>query len=175
MALPRGYSHIEIRPARIPEDLPAIQAVNEQAFARNGSGTFEKLLASAEGITALLAVSGSNVIGDIIFAPAVVDTTSGPLQGMGLGELGVRPAFQRQGVGQALVHAGLEQLRAKDCPFVLVVGHANYYPRFGFVPGSRLGLRCQWSKVPEESFMVLVLDTAAMADAAGVVRFRDIQ
>jgi putative acetyltransferase len=163
-----------IRAARIPDDLPAIQRVNEQAFAREGAGMFEQLLASNDGVTALVAVRDDEIVGNVIFAPACVEAPSGPLRGMGLGELGVLPALQRQGIGKALVNAGLDVLRASSCPFVIVVGHAAYYPRFGFVPGSRLGLRCQWDKVPDETFMVLCLDAEAMRGVSGVARFRGI-
>lgn len=148
--------------------------MNEQAFARQGAGIFDKLLAANDGVTALVAIRGGDLVGDIIFTPALVDTAAGPLQGMGLGELGVLPSCQRQGIGKTLVQAGLGLLREQGCPFVIVVGHATYYPRFGFVPGSSLGLRCQWDKVPEQSFMALVMDAGAMAGARGVARFRDI-
>lgn len=165
---------VEIRSARVPADLPAIQAVNEQAFGRSGRGIFEKLLAASEGVRALVAVRDGAVIGDVIFTPVTLETAAGIIHGMGLGELGVLPGHQRQGVGTRLVHAGLDVLRAESVPFVIVVGHASYYPRFGFEPGSRHRLRCQWEKVPDETFMVLPLDIATMRGVAGVARFRDI-
>lgn len=165
---------IEIRHPRVPDDLAAIQAVNEQAFKRRGAGVFEKLLAANDGVVALVAVRNGAIVGDVIFTPALVETASGPLRGMGLGELGVLPGLQRQGIGVALVNAGLDRLRTSRCPFVIVVGHASYYPRFGFVPGSRLSLCCQWDKVPDETFMALYLDPQAMRGVTGVARFRDI-
>ena len=54
-----------------------------------------------------------------------------------------------------------------------IVGHPEYYPRFGFAPGSRHGLACQWESVPDAAFMVLVLDANAMAGVSGIVRYRD--
>ncbi len=93
---------------------------------------------------------------------------------MGLGELAVLPEFQRQGVGTMLANAGLDILRGRNCPFVIVVGHATYYPRFGFRPGSQLELTCQWESIPDESFMALILDRDAMGGVTGVARFAGI-
>ena len=79
----------------------------------------------------------------------------------------------RGGIGSRLVEAGLQILRKQDCPFVIVLGHPGFYPRFGFVPASRHGLTCQWEGVPDEAFMVLVFDEAAMAGVNGIARYRD--
>ena len=71
--------------------------------------------------------------------------------------MAVTPDRQRQGIGSELVQAGLEILRKQGCPFVIVLGHPAFYPRFGFVPASRYGLISQWEGVPDAAFMVLVL------------------
>jgi putative acetyltransferase len=79
---------------------------------------------------------------------------------------------RRQGVGTKLVEAGLTLLRDRRCPFVIVLGHPEYYPRFGFQPASRRGLRCSWEGVPDDAFMALVLDEDALRGASGTVRYR---
>ena len=55
--------------------------------------------------------------------------------------------------------------------FVIVLGHPDYYPRFGFERASLHGLLCQW-EVPDEAFMVLILDAAVLAGSSGVARYR---
>jgi putative acetyltransferase len=92
--------------------------------------------------------------------------------GMALAPLAVLPEYQRQGIGSALVKAGLQILHSRCCPFVMVLGHPGYYSRFGFEPASRAGLRSQWEGVPDEVFMVLILDSSSMADVAGIARYR---
>ena len=87
--------------------------------------------------------------------------------------MAVRPDRQRQGVGSQLVRDSLAVLRARGCPFVVVVGHPEYYPRFGFQPASAYGLASQWDAVPDEAFMALVLDAHAMDGVSGVARYRD--
>jgi putative acetyltransferase len=87
--------------------------------------------------------------------------------------MAVRPDRQRQGIGSMLVRAGNEIARERGYPFVIVLGHPEYYPRFGFVPASRHGLSCQWDGVPDEAFMVMILDEAVLAGVSGVARYRD--
>jgi putative acetyltransferase len=85
--------------------------------------------------------------------------------------MAVLPEHQRRGVGAALIEAGLARLRVADCPFVVVLGHHGYYSRFGFVPASRFGLRCEWD-VPDDAFMVYPFDSAVTSAAAGLIRYR---
>jgi len=157
-------------------DLEAIRRINVQAFEReeSGVGVFDQLRATRTDLVSLVAEADARVIGHVLFAPASVMGSSGEIAGMGLGQLAVVPGYQRQGVGSALTRRGLELLREVACPFSIVVGHASYYPRFGYVRGSTLGLRCQWPGVPDESFMVLVLDAPRMVGANGVARFDGI-
>ncbi len=156
-------------------DRAAIRDINRQAFRMQQPGTFEKLLDTLDDVCAWVAVGpGERVVGHIIFTPALASGERAEIAGMGLGELAVLPEYQRQGVGTRLGRTGLDTLRAARCPFVIVVGHASYYPRFGFRPGTGIGLRCQWEKVPAESFMALVFDEVAMRGVRGVARFRDV-
>jgi putative acetyltransferase len=93
--------------------------------------------------------------------------------GMGLAPVAVLPAYQRQGIGTHLVKRGIEMLRSRSCSFIVVLGHPEYYPRFGFARASMHGVRCQWDAVPDEAFMILVLQQAAMEGVSGVARYRD--
>lgn len=67
---------------------------------------------------------------------------------------------------------GLEILKSKNCPFVIVLGHPEYYPRFGFERASQYGLLSQWEGVPDEAFMVLVMDTTALDGVSRVAKYR---
>ncbi len=68
--------------------------------------------------------------------------------------------------------AGLARVQAAGAPFVFVIGHPAYYPRFGFVPASRHGVRCQWPDIPDEAVMLLVLDAGRAMPLAGEARYR---
>ena len=69
------------------------------------------------------------------------------------------------------MRAGIARLASSDCTFMIVLGHADYYPRFGFEPASRYGVRSEW-EVPDESFMILVLHEPVMQGISGVARYR---
>lgn len=161
-----------VRPAG-PADRAAIREINRQAFGTAVPGTFEKLLATLDDAVALVAELDGQLLGHVVFTPARIEAPGRTLHGMGLGELAVLPAHQRQGIGRRLAETGLARLAAAGCPFCIVVGHATYYPRLGFERGALHGLHCQWPRVPEESFMVRVLDAAALRGVTGVARFRD--
>ncbi|URM89000.1 N-acetyltransferase [Streptomyces sp. MRC013] len=74
-----------------------------------------------------------------------------------LAPVAVAPPYQRRGAGQAVVRAVLDAARLAGEPLVLVLGHPGYYPRFGFVPASRYGIRASFD-VPDEAMMALRLD-----------------
>jgi putative acetyltransferase len=69
------------------------------------------------------------------------------------------------------VRTGISRLASSDCAFVIVLGHADYYPRFGFEPASRYGVRSEW-EVPDDGFMILVLNESVMQGISGVARYR---
>jgi putative acetyltransferase len=164
---------ITIRPEE-PRDHSAVHALNLAAFEGGPEAELvDTLRASCPDHLALVAEEGRRVVGHILFTPVVVDSTAGSAEGMGLAPMAVLPGLQRQGIGSALVGRGLEILADRSNPFVIVLGHPEYYPRFGFERASRHGLRSQWDGVPDEAFMVKVFDTGALPVGGGVARYRD--
>jgi putative acetyltransferase len=156
-----------------PADIAAVRNINERAFGRLAEGTVVDLLREAcPHAVSLVAAEDGKILGHILFSPvSVAHGLSGP-QGMGLAPLAVAPERQRQGIGSMLVRAGIDAMRERDCPFIIVLGHPGYYARFSFVPASGRNLLCQWGGVPDEAFMVLVLDECAMAGVSGVASYR---
>lgn len=163
---------ITIRPQQHDTDLEEICAINAAAFAEHGgTEAFDRFRAERDDIISLVASSGEEIIGHVLFSPVTLVTPSGKVAGMGLGQLAVKPEWQNQGIGTKLGAAGITELRAGDCPFIIVIGHAKYYPRFGFEAGSSHGVTCQWEGVPDETFMVLFLDSAQRDSLQGVASF----
>ncbi len=163
---------INIRAQKTAEDIAAIHAVNTEAFDRHGeTAAFDEFRESRNDIVSLVATEDERILGHVLFSPVTLQRANGPASGMGLGQLAVLPEYQRRGIGQLLTRQGLQQVRKTDCPFVIVVGHASYYPRFGFEPGTNHGIRCQWQGIPDDSFMVLFLDDKQRPNLTGTAYF----
>ena len=60
-----------------------------------------------------------------------------------------------------------------QCPFIIVLGHPEYYPRFGFERASLYGIKCQWEGIPDDAFMILWLDKSKMNRVSGLAKYRD--
>jgi len=164
---------ISIRRER-PEDIAVIRTVNETAFDQSTEADIiDALRDVCADVLSLVAESDDEIVGHILLSPVTIEGGSQSRQGMGLAPMAVTPDRQRQGIGSELVQSGLEILRKQGCPFVIVLGHPAFYPRFGFVPASRHGLTSQWKGVPDAAFMVLVLDASSMAGVTGVARYRE--
>jgi putative acetyltransferase len=161
---------IEIREEE-PRDQAAIRRLNEVAY-ENGpeAAVVDKLRASCDKYLSFVAIDQDAVVGQILFTPATLD--NGGLVGMGLAPMAVLPSHQRQGIGSMLVRHGLETLRRSGCPFIIVLGHPQYYPRFGFGRASHYKLLSQWEGIPDEAFMVVVFNRDALPKAGGIVRYR---
>jgi putative acetyltransferase len=168
---------MEIRPEQ-PEDVPAVHRVNSAAFGRDAEARLVDLLWDAGAVIAsLVAVDKAGekvgdeeeVVGHILFSPVTLDGCDGSIAG--LAPMAVLPGRQRSGIGSALVERGLAACRDAGIHAVVVLGHPEYYPRFGFVPASRFGLGCEYP-VPDEVFMALELTPGALQDCRGTVRYR---
>jgi len=151
-------------------DAEAIGQVNVAAFGRTLEADLVDLLRDrGKLLVSMVAQSDSAIVGHIAFSRVVVGSHAAVL-GVGLAPMAVLPPMQRQGIGSALVRGGLDRCRRLQYEFAVVLGHAAYYPRFGFVPASRFALRCAWD-VPDDVFMALELRSGALAGLAGAVAY----
>jgi putative acetyltransferase len=125
------------------EDLNYILEVEKQAFGYDKEARLvTELLAdkTAEPIVSLLAFYKDEAIGHILFTRAYFENQEiQPMMHI-LAPLAVKPEYQQQGVGHMLIQIGIETLLEKGSNLVFVLGHKDYYPKYGFLPNaSRLG------------------------------------
>ena len=154
-------------------DHAAIREVNALAFGREVEARLvENLRRLPDFIPelSLVAAETGRVVGHILFSPMTIETKDGAVPALALAVLAVRPEFQNQGIGSALVREGLERCRSLGHRIVVVVGHPEYYPRFGFSPARARNLEAPFP-VPDEAFLVLGLVPGALDNVAGVVRY----
>jgi putative acetyltransferase len=127
-------------------------------------------LRGAQDYLSLVATIDERVVGHILFTPVTIEP---PVDRRiaGLAPMAVRPEHQRSGIGGQLIRAGLEECRRNGYVAVVVLGHPEYYPRFGFVPAHTFGLTCEFPS-PPEAFMAIELESEALNGVRGVVRYR---
>lgn len=161
-------SNVLIRPER-PSDSYAVRRVHDLAFGTPDEYQVVEALRTNGGMTlALVAEVDGEIVGQITFSPVTIDRE---YQAIGLGPVAVLPEHQRQGIGSRLIREGLDAVREAGHEAVFLVGHPEYYPRFGFVPASRFGVR--WERpCPDDAFMALELKPGALQGKAGILRYR---
>ena len=160
-----------IRPEE-PRDFHAIRRVNELAFAGPIEANLVEALRDADAvILSLVAEVAGNVVGHILFSAVTIETAAGEVTAVALAPMAVHPEHQHKGIGSQLVGEGLRELQRRGYEAVVVVGHPEYYPRFGFARASGFGLRCAIA-CPDEAFMAIELRPRALAKRAGLVRYR---
>ncbi len=162
-----------IRPRRRPDDA-ALAHLHEAAF---GNPAEARLVAALHGtgqavvslVAELPGVLPSPIVGHILFSRVqVAGCTPGSV--LGLAPMAVLPEHQRTGIGSELVRRGLLACHAHGAIACVVLGHPEYYPRFGFQPADTFGLHCEYD-VPREVFMAQELVTSALGEASGLVRY----
>jgi len=155
-----------------PEDKVAIRNVNEEAFSQKEEAEIIEKLRNRGVLTiSLVAIQDGEIVGHIAFSPVVIESESSNFEAIALAPMAVLPMYQRQGIGSEMVRAGLEECRRLGHEIVVVLGHPDYYPRFGFILAKPKGIDCEF-EVPEEAWMILELREAALAGRRGVVRFQ---
>jgi putative acetyltransferase len=160
-----------IRPEK-PEDFPEIRRVVSEAFGQAAEADLvDALRRNGNVFLSLVAEREGAVIGHILFSAVNFETTEPQAAGQGLAPLAVSPEAQNQGVGSALVKEGLDCCRRAGVAYVVVLGHPSYYPRFGFQPASRFGIRSEYDSA-DEAFMLIELQSRALQGCAGIVKYQ---
>jgi putative acetyltransferase len=164
-----------IRP-EIPSDRDAIFQVNAQAFGRDEEARLvDSLRQSSAFIPALSLVAGlpghaPQIVGHILFTRMSVKDADRSHDALALAPLAVMPAHQKRGIGSALVRHGLAESTRLGHRIVIVLGHPDYYPKFGFLPASRFGIRAPFEARPE-AFMALELQAGALRHVHGEAEY----
>ena len=155
-----------------PADRETVHALNAAAFGQPAEADLVDALRHEAAVISLVAEAGGRLVGHILFSPVTLPDHDS-LAIAGLAPMAVSPAQQRQGVGSALIHAGLDACRREGFGAVVVLGHPAYYPRFGFEQAADHGIDCEYD-VPPEAFMVLELRPGYLQGASGTIRYHPV-
>ena len=155
------------------EDIEDIHLVNRLAFGQEDEAVLVERIRESSGFIpelSLVAVKDSQVIGHILFSQIQVETDAENVTVLSLAPMAVLPEFQNAGIGSQLVKAGLKKCQELDYTIIVVIGHPEYYPRFGFIPARKKGLIPPFS-VPNEAFLVCELVPDALEGIEGKIKY----
>ena len=164
---------VHIRP-ETKDDIRKIWRVNASAFDTEAKKNLvDSLRKSGIPLISLVAEANEKLIGHILFSPVSLSGTKANVKMAGLAPMSVLPDHQKQGIGAALVQKGLKLCTSNGYKAVVVLGHPDYYPKFGFVPSSRFGIKSEYD-VPDEVFMIRELETSALSEFKGIVKYHPL-
>jgi len=155
------------------EDFDAIHEVNRLAFGQEDEAFLvQRIWNSSQFIPelSLVASKEGQIVGHILFSLIDIEGQHGNRSVLSLAPMAVHPDFQNQGIGSKLVREGLKKCQQLGYEIVIVIGHPNYYPRFGFAPARQKGLEASFP-VPDEAFMVLELVPNSLTGLKGTVKY----
>jgi putative acetyltransferase len=159
-------------------DLSDVLCVESEAFGRDEEARLvRELLAdpSAKPVLSLLAYKHNRAVGHILFTRAQLADSEETLSSVILAPLAVVPGVQKQGIGGQLIHQGLKHLNEAGTDLVFVLGHPEYYPRYGFEPAGRLGFEAPYP-IPDKhanAWMVQALRPGLIGSVSGRVLCAD--
>jgi putative acetyltransferase len=156
--------------AETPADVDTIRELTRQAFGRDFEADLVDALRAdpAAWLTPELSIvtttPDGEIVGHALFTRVHIDDTPA----LSLGPVSVVPAYQNQGVGSAAIRAGLAVATERGEHAVVLLGHLDYYPRFGFGPAAKAGISATFEAGPH--LMALGLDASRLLPA-GVIHY----
>ena len=150
-------------------DIDGIREVELLAFGRpEEADLVDALRAHGKVTLSLVAKDGGQIVGHVMFTPGRIGET--PVEA--LAPVAVRPGRHGQGIGSALIRAGLERMRQSGHKVVIVEGNPKYYLRFGFLDATPLGITCEFNP-PPGCFMVQALAGGALVGVQGTAQYAE--
>ena len=151
------------------KDHKAIREVNCRAFGCDDEANLvDQLRRDGSVVMSLVAVVDNRVEGHILFSDLPIETETGEIHAVALAPLAVTPEYQKQGIGSSLVRAGLDACRQIGRKIVVVLGHPEYYRRFGFTAELTKKLK---APISGEAFMAIELVPGALKGVTGTVKY----
>ena len=152
-------------------DIDVIKEINDLAFKSDAEGQLiDRLRGEKIDLISLVAEENAQVLGHILFSPASIHDKEKSTKIIGLAPMAVHPSFQRKGIGSALIKEGLNRCIKKGYGAIVVLGHPEYYPKFGFVPSVKYNISSEYD-VPEEVFMILELRKDFLKGISGKAKY----
>lgn len=154
-------------------DHKTIYEVTREAFKQENESKLINALRQSESFIpelSLVAEKDQEILGHILFSTISIESSVGSTPSLILSPMSVKTIYQLQGIGSALVREGLKRSRQLGYEHVVVFGHPNFYPKFGFIPANTKGIHPPF-KVPDKVFMVKELCVGSLKYVNGIVKY----
>ena len=153
-------------------DIDKIWEINADVFKMDAEANLvNELRDSGCDFISLVAETGNEVVGHILFTP--VELSGNPdLRIMGLAPMAVDDQYRKKGIGSGLIKAGLESCKSLNFGAVVVLGHPDYYPKFGFEPSVNFDIKSEYD-VPDEVFMLTELVPGYLKNNTGIIKYHE--
>ena len=145
-----------------PQDIPMVRQIITDAFGTSDEAVLVDQLRHDQGWLPALSLVARDSHGTIIGHALCTRARIGAHPAVTLAPVSVHPAYQGTGVGSALVSASIAAATAAGEKIMTVLGHPDYYPRFGFKQASGYGITCHLNAGPDDAKMVISLDNMAL-------------
>lgn len=154
-------------------DFEGVWELNAAAFETEVEANLVNLLRES-GISyiSLVAEQNEKIVGHILFTPVALEGDNSGIKLAGLAPMAVLPNLQKQGIGSRLVAEGIERCKSMGFDTIVVLGHPEYYPRFGFVPSVNYNIVSEYD-VPDEAFMILELTKGCLTGKQGKIKYHE--
>ena len=116
---------------------------------------------------------GDKIVGHILLSKINIVNENQKIPSLALAPVSVLPAYQHKGIGKQLINTALKKATALGYRSVIVLGHPDYYPKFGFKKASLWDIKAPFD-VPDEAFMALELVSGALEGVTGVVEYPSV-
>jgi len=150
-----------------------ITVVNDLGFGQKNEGQLilrlRKTRKYIPGLSLVAEIEG-RIVGHILFYPIDIKSEGTVFPSLALAPMAVLPEYQKKRIGSQLVKEGLKRARRLGFKSVIVLGHAAYYPRFGFEPAGKWSIRPPF-EVPDDVFMALELVRDGLKGIQGTVEY----
>lgn len=158
------------------DDFNEVFKLNHKAFGQDSEAKLVDALRNNPTVfvpeLSLVATIDNKIVGHILFTKIKIENdTQNVFDSLALAPMAVKPDNQKKGIGRQLIRVGLDKARELNFQSVIVLGHKDYYPKFGFEPTTKWNIKSPFSISDKGNFMGIELVMDGLKNVSGTVKY----